>query len=311
MDCSLVGSTADFEMRRILIAGQQQSGSTLLFNAIRHALELSGHKVAVGEFSAWGQAEPGSIELYKTHPFDAEASEADIVFTTLRDPRDCMVSHITRQKLAGHGVGPWTPFLYGASNLLNYKGWEQRSDYEFRYELYKEDPVGSLRRVCRIIGCEGLEKEAARYVANDLVTQSLPQTDDPDNPVYRRTLLSRSHLSGGGKMRKFESFFDATELARLNFCFMRFLRDKQYLRELGYGSDDQINPELSSYYGLYAHSVVMHYYASDRYAEDVLRAAFARLAHDFQPFGEMDDHHRRLVGRSIWDAISPLRLVAE
>lgn len=297
-------------MRKILVAGQQQSGSTLLFNAIRHALELSGHKVVVGEFSGWGQAEPGSIELYKTHPFDAEASKADIVFTTLRDPRDCMVSHITRQKLAGHGVDLWTPFLYGASNLLNYKGWEKRSDFEFRYELYKEDPVASLRRVCRIVGCEGLEEEAARYVANDLVAQALPLTDDPNDPTYRKTLLTSSHISGGGKMRKFESFFERTHLARINFCFMRFLRDKQYLREFGYNSDDQINPELTSYYELYAHSVVMHYYSSDRCSEDILRAAFARLAVDFQPFGEMDDHYRRLVGRSIWDAGSPLRLVA-
>jgi hypothetical protein len=134
--------------------------------------------------------------------------------------------------------------------------------------------------------------------------------DDADNLTYRRTLLSRSHLSGGGKMRKFESFFDATQLARLNFCFMRFLRDKGYLQELGYRSDDPINPELSGYYELYAHSVVMHYHSSGRYAEDALRAAFARLAVDFQPFGEMDDHYRRLVGRSIWDASFPLRVVA-
>jgi len=184
----------------IVIAGMSQSGSTLLFNLIRQIYLQSGVSVYSAWFSDYHNKRKEKAHILKIHSFNPHVLEwADLVFTTRRDLRDCVASALRRSETYLHTNAA----LFARVRVQEYKDWEHHSDFEFVYEDYCHNPEPVVTKIVEKLQIDPalIDIKAVIHAVIELShSQDLPKTDDFSNPLYKQTLLSKSHLTNGGKV---------------------------------------------------------------------------------------------------------------
>lgn len=132
---------------RIIAAGLGRSGSTWQFNVLVQILRLAG----LTPFTAHGQllemferlnetihCDVAVIKVHQFHPTLLQA--ADYVFTSHRDPRDTLISHIDLGT-----AGMWRDYWQ------EYLRWSAFACYDMNYESMWQDPVRQVQRTIDIL----------------------------------------------------------------------------------------------------------------------------------------------------------------
>lgn len=185
----------------IVIAGMRHSGSTVLFNVVKIALEMKKMKFA--SFYSEGKNKEALISpadpllLVKTHEFrDDVAARAAVVITARRDLRDSVASAVRRNFHLLRGVG--SPIEYAKFNRSLHAMWLPYSSYEFVYEHFLDDPEAEISRVLRQLCLEGLD-----------VSEICRQVHDLPTDQYDTTLLSPQHITDPERVLSFRSTLES------------------------------------------------------------------------------------------------------
>ena len=113
-------------MKTVVIAGFYRTGSTWLFNAVKHTLIEAGFKVAQSG-NAVSPAPYYDFCVHKVHKFDSKLLErADVVFTSIRDIEDALKSF---NRFAGYPMSP--EFFEDAFH--QFTKYNEQSDYCMQY----------------------------------------------------------------------------------------------------------------------------------------------------------------------------------
>lgn len=164
----------------VVVAGIKRTGSTVQYNLVRLALEMSGHDVRANPPRSQLGAD-GYTDVVKIHPFrKVVARKADHVFLTHRDPEEIMAS-LDRFS----GGGNWDRFHRFYRDFFQ---WALRSDPDHycEYEEWEEDPIIWTERV---VGALGVDVEA-RDVLN-----AFNEIEPPESGQDPVTLLFHNHIT--------------------------------------------------------------------------------------------------------------------
>ncbi len=214
----------------ILVAGMSQSGSTLLFNIIRNCYIQNGHKVN-SILSTNGTTKSGYINIMKCHGYEFILHHiSNLIITPIRDLRDCVASTKQRNPTFKNG----NVIEIGRNNLRWYNDWKKHSNYEFKYEDYKNNPMKILREVSKVLKLE-LDDEALKIVHAEVeslpTNKNLPEIQDGSealNPLWCDTLLSKHHITNGGKIGGYDRLTE-NEIKQLESIFNSWLKEHNYL----------------------------------------------------------------------------------
>jgi hypothetical protein len=175
------------ESATILIAGMRHSGSTLLFNIVRIASELSGLSVK-GCYSEKMQSTQELVDacqilLIKTHEYrDDIADMGTFTLTTIRDLRETVASASRRKFPTLERVGGAVE--YAKYNRSIHDVWSSKSNFLFEYETFMKKPFQVLQRILLALD---LDVAMADDIYRTVI--SLP-TDN-----YNDTLFSDIHIT--------------------------------------------------------------------------------------------------------------------
>lgn len=171
----------------ILIASMRHSGSTVLFNIIRIASELSGLSVKGGYSekltSIRELASSCQVLLIKTHEFRDDIAEVgDYVFTTIRDLRDTVASAKRRNFPIMERMGGVVE--YAKYNRSIHDVWSEKSDFVFDYEVFMKKPFQIIQKIL-----------AALDLDINLVDSIYEKISSLPVDNYELTLLSDTHIT--------------------------------------------------------------------------------------------------------------------
>jgi hypothetical protein len=192
----------------IVVAGMRHSGTTVLFNIIRLALEKK--KINFFGFYSEGkgadcedQAGKG-IRLIKTHEFRDDIIYQDsIVITTRRDLRDTVASATRRKFPLLNRIGGAVE--YAKYNRMLHDVWLPLSDYVFVYESFMSDPIVSIANLLQFFGLEDVDqKEIYKEVLSLPVDQ------------YETTLLSPIHITDPERKLSYKDTLDDSLIKKIN-----------------------------------------------------------------------------------------------
>ena len=176
----------------VIAAGAYRSGSTWLYNAARLALRKAGHSV-YGRFydGTYEPEDPARFHVVKVHRFDEEVLEvADIVLTSIRDPRDIAASAV-RRGLIGVDTDEVEAFVAEAV-LAGYARWRPHAALVLRYEELRAGAGRDyLARLLEILAPYG----ADRVDVDDLLREL--DALRPTTAYDRETLLWPNHVTDG------------------------------------------------------------------------------------------------------------------
>ena len=199
----------------INVGGMPQSGSTMLFNMLRYILELKGVQY-YGFYEDWFDV--GSLKnhnIIKYHNYNKNLhAQSHYLITTKRNLLDTVAPSRRRgDKRSAKKLAEERIFLYASTMYY--------SDYEMEYETYISDPIGEIRKIADVINKSLNFQEAAsvKQRLDDLKNKSLPPTDDPGSDIYKKLLLSQSHLSNGGKINAYSSTLSSDEISEIVDAF--------------------------------------------------------------------------------------------
>ena len=227
----------------ILVAGMGHSGSTLLYNIILNILDSHGITGAARynappytqTFHILANEAPQYL-LFKVHG-KTPASEIILqnkntkVFTTRRDIRDSVASHTRKIKKRGTFSGQ--TIEQRTKHALNpYLEWENRSDFEFVYEDYKngndEGRSSILLEIAKVLNLD-LEEESIKkilYVVEEVLparAQLLSNETDSD------TLMTKYHITNKGLVGSYKDFLDSDEIEQIEQICGEWLKNKGYI----------------------------------------------------------------------------------
>ncbi|MDY6906220.1 MAG: sulfotransferase domain-containing protein [Thermodesulfobacteriota bacterium] len=207
-------------MKKILVAGMFQSGSTALFNLIRLCHLNKGHNVYSCLFNMYDRHNPADVHIVKIHRYDSVFSAwADITFNVKRDIRDCLASRRRRKNTLK------TPkeIISWADHLIHlHKSWRHEATYEFIYEKYKTNPLAAIEVLAECLGLTGVD---TAWVYEQVET--LPK-DAPQQGHHLNTLLSSSHVTNNGRIGGYTDTFSAEELGIIENHCGRWLTQEGY-----------------------------------------------------------------------------------
>jgi hypothetical protein len=210
---------------RVLVAAQGRSGSTLLYNIVRKIMgEPQLVRVPVNC--------KGDM-LAKCHLFKPEWVDwADIIFTTLRDVRDSLVSdYLFRVGLVESGDTIVFDKVRMYEMLRTYHNWEAWSNFEFKYETYKGIPEYQIERVRDVLVRHSYPnnihlmdisvQDVYEYV------EQLPYSNEPQDI----TRLHPNHITNGGKIGGYKELMDPADVDFINKDIGGWLLAKGYMCE--------------------------------------------------------------------------------
>ncbi len=198
--------------KKICIVGPCQTGSTRLFNLVRCIYEKKGKKVLSRHASDFSNEK---LKVYSGHydvilgklhntSLDYLNNNYDIKLMPIRNLIDCAISAITRSKTPIK-----TKHLHIAyknhinENITLFNKFKKHVDLIIRYEEYS---VNQVKNLCKLLDIELSNKEILEIMI-DLEemkdSKDIVENDDRNNSKYKKTLLSQSHNTSGGKTNKF------------------------------------------------------------------------------------------------------------
>tara|TARA_Y100000034_G_scaffold42710_1_gene52275 strand:+ start:13093 stop:13857 length:765 start_codon:yes stop_codon:yes gene_type:complete len=165
-----------------------RSGSTWLYNTLRHIFILNQQSV-YGCFSThYDASNKKDIHIIKTHRFKKRLLEiADFIFLTRRDPRDIVASAVKRKLILE------TDALKYLNNVFykEYYPWQGELDLEIVYEKMTNNKPLYTKKIAEILSVETAPTEICKVVEN-------LTTDDPTNHLH-------PHHRAGGKVGDYDA----------------------------------------------------------------------------------------------------------
>lgn len=206
----------------VIAAGAYRSGSTWLYNAARLALSMAGHSV-YGRFydGTYDPEDPARFHVVKVHRFEDEVLEvAQVVLTSIRDPRDIAASAVRR------GLIEATPdavesFVH-ETIFDGFERWRPHAALVMRYEELKG---GAGREILAQL-LEVLAPLEITGVSVDALEQRLDALR-PGAQYDRETLLWPNHLTDG-RVRGYARTLSPEAIARIERRFGDWMNANGY-----------------------------------------------------------------------------------
>jgi hypothetical protein len=176
--------------------------------------------------------------IVKCHHFDIDLCNISTqIFLPLRDFRDSALSCNKRYKNL-NTLMDFENFIL--QEIDQYESWEQYASHIFKYENYIEDKINNILEIIHVLGLDKIDINLLLQELDDLhngkncpVTDILP-CDEYDllmtDSLYKRTLMTKSHNTSGGKIYKYKTEMSKDILTHLN----NHERIKQFLNDHGY-----------------------------------------------------------------------------
>lgn len=197
----------------VIAAGAYRSGSTWLYNALRLALQLAGHEV-YGRFydESYDPTDPAKVHVVKVHRFEDEVLDvAQLLFTSIRDPRDIAASGVRRGLIAPQ-VEQVESFVEEAV-LGGFERWRPHAALVLRYEELHAG--GGLEIAARILAA--LEPFGVASVTPERLVARL-ETLRPGSSYDRQTLLWPNHITDG-RVHGYRDTLSPAAIARIEARF--------------------------------------------------------------------------------------------
>ena len=219
---SVLGACSEHEPEYVIAAGAYRSGSTWLYNAARLALRLAGHSV-YGRFydGTYDPEDPARFHVVKVHRFEDEVLEvAQVVLTSIRDPRDIAASAVRRGLVEGT---PDAVAAFVAEAVLDgFERWRPHAAMVLRYEDLR---AGGGRELLRRL-LEVLAPHGTRGVSLDVLEQQLDALR-PGESYDRETLLWPNHLTDG-RVHGYRDTLSEEAIARIESRFGEWMHANGY-----------------------------------------------------------------------------------
>ena len=206
----------------VLVAGMRHSGSTVLFNIIRIASELSGLSV-IGDYSERIEsikdlADTCQVLIVKTHEYrDDIADMSNFTLTTIRDLRDSVASAKRRKFVLLDKVGG--PIEYAKSNRSLHDVWSQRSDFIFEYETFMQSPFQVIQKILAALELDSKFTDEIYQRVTSLPT---------DN--YSETLLSDTHITDPKRELNYRLSLEPTDILKIEEQHKSWLKKYSYTK---------------------------------------------------------------------------------
>lgn len=161
--------------RIILIGSIPRSGSTWLFNCVRHILI----KRNIDFYSSWikdyDESNPATYHVVKAHEPDADMAEkATWILSSRRDIRD-IAGSLLRMGWAESGQNLITQLLNYTNNQHAF--WYSRSIFELEYDDIEKRPSRTIEQICRILMMP-LASGKIKEIKKDLKEMTSPEEYD-------------------------------------------------------------------------------------------------------------------------------------
>lgn len=210
-------------MKKILVVGTHQSGSTRLFNLVRLLYEAQGLKVESG----WNISPVGGtcdVIVSKVHDSPIEhLKKFDAKFLPLRNVLDAAMSRVAR----------WKKYSYPDSCMVNinlYKKFHPHVDMVIRYEDFSIFQIQNICNFLKINLTIFQIIEIMKKLDDMHVSENIVKVDDNKNEDYRKTLLSQAHNTSNGKNNKFVNIpKNILENLFKNKIILNFLKETKYV----------------------------------------------------------------------------------
>jgi len=156
--------------------------------------------------------------------------KANLVFTICRDLRDVIAS--TKRKNPPFKNG--NVIEIGKNHLKWYNDWVEKSNYEFKYESYKQNPIKIINEIAEVLGFE-VDAEKVHKQAESLKdNKNLPKLGLRDNEkekveFYKDTIMAEHHITNNGKIGGHKDNLTPKEIKLIETHFKSWLTKKGYL----------------------------------------------------------------------------------
>jgi hypothetical protein len=187
----------NYGITKIIVVGPKHSGSTMLFNLFIKIYEYQGKSV----FSGWHinpQDYSNNVDVLIDKRHDCDVSilqNYDFVFLPLRHLLDSAMTSKIRFNI------PYVDSCY--ENIYLFEKFKIHSDYIFKYENHS---VFVVKEIIKTL-CIDIDLNTIFKIMNELEnmknSKDIVKTDDHNNSLYRKTLLSQNHNTSGGMVNKY------------------------------------------------------------------------------------------------------------
>jgi hypothetical protein len=212
--------------KNVLVAGMEQSGSTLLFNIIRQIFLQKTIELYSCFYTDYVLSNYKDYQLVKIHNYNENIKNwARVIITTRRDIRDAIASHIRR-------YGRYIPVEAIHHRLMtDYYGWEKVSNYEFVYEKYMNNKIIIIQELISVLGgIDGIDiGEIIKYVDALPASESLPEKEQNGKFYDEVTLLTKAHFTNKGQIGGYKNVLTEEEESMLNALACKWLSAKGYV----------------------------------------------------------------------------------
>lgn len=219
----------------ISVVGTTQSGSTLLFNLCRfmcEELKKTFDSCWIREFKKGNYKKDVDYLIVKAHGYDDSLRKrSDYIFLPVRDVRDCAISAFNRGFIQRDIKNM---IAHMEKNVMFYERWKQYSTCIFRYESYMTNKDSTLRFLLDEIDVKLNNEQVTNILKksdNMLKDKSIVKKDNHKDAKYKKTLMSQSHNTSGGQIKKWMKFYFPAERQKIknNTKVVKFLKSFQYL----------------------------------------------------------------------------------
>jgi hypothetical protein len=118
-------------------------------------------------------------------------------------------------------------------NINLFNTWKEHSDYIFNYEKYVKNNKIILKDICDKLELKLNDNQLDNVLKNSVdlyKSRDIVKIDDPNNDIYKKTLISQSHNSSGGKINKYKKYFPI----KVNNFFLNDNKIKNFFKNNGY-----------------------------------------------------------------------------
>jgi len=205
-------------------AGMYRSGSTWLYNAMRHTLEAAGVKnLAAGWASEKAKLLTHENALVKIHEFDpALASRDNVVLVSHRDLRDVAAS-LTRKFKKPATIETVR------EGLDAYTKWAAVAAYDLRYETLLRDKESELRRIARCLRIPAAVVDQLPYEAilKKIESEKFSEERSTGEGFDSVNLLHEGHMTDG-RHGSWKETLPAELVTEIETEFGQWLTERRY-----------------------------------------------------------------------------------
>lgn len=219
---------------KFAIVGMKHCGSTMVTNMVRIALKMSGHtinnEIEDNELIKLQEIDNKTeYSVRKCHEFCNDfIVQGYKLISPIRDIRDCSMTHFYRfcttkycdRPLSTDIVrmeGLYTFIRHMEDNIRLFEIWESHKPFHFHYEKYKKQPDEETKRLMMFLGLsteknfvrEVIERTEKYKERNDLLA-NVQEFKTHEQKTYD-LLLTKDHITSGGRIEKYKHFFDKRE----------------------------------------------------------------------------------------------------